>query len=163
MHIQNKIDNLLSAPGTFVGYVFISTGIFIIVLNDFSVFAIIIGIIVIVFCIFLLTTSTGVEIDIVNRRIKPYNNILGLFKTGQWKSLDAFSGLTLIPMRKVNTIASRANLTTSTITRDYRIFLVNKAKRPAFAIKKCSTRKQAQNSIDEFSIWLKMPVFSVKK
>jgi hypothetical protein len=104
-----------------------------------------------------------VEIDTTNRRVKQYNKIFGIFKTGKWQSMNAYSGLTLIPVRKVRTIASRANLTTSTVQRDYRIYLVNKAKKPAFAIKKCKTREQAQNSIDEFSIWLKMPVFSVKK
>lgn len=163
MQIDNKIDNLLSGPRTFVGYVFILTGIFIIVLNDFEAFAIIIGSIIILFSVFLLTTSTGVEIDSINRRIKQYNNIFGLYKTGQWQSLNAFLGLTLIPIRKVSTIASRANLTTSTIQHDYRIYLVNKARKPAFAIKKCATREQAQNSIDEFSIWLKMPVYSIKR
>jgi hypothetical protein len=40
---------------------------------------------------------------------------------------------------------------------------VNKARKPAIAIKTCPTREEAQNSIDEFSIWLKVPVFSVKR
>lgn len=157
MYIENKIDRLLTGPIIFVGYIFIITGILIAIQN------LILGIIIAVLAAFFTFSYSGVEIDTSNRRIKQYTKILGFYKTGKWRHLDAFLGLTLIPMRKVNTIASRANLTTSTIDRDYQIFLVNKAKKPAFAIKKCKTREQAQNSIDEFSIWLKMPVYSAKR
>lgn len=157
MYIENKIDRLLTGPIIFVGYIFIITGILIAIQN------LILGIIIAVLAAFFTFSYSGVEIDTSNRRIKQYTKIFGFYKTGKWRHLDAFLGLTLIPMRKVNTIASRANLTTSTIDRDYQIFLVNKAKKPAFAIKKCKTREQAQNSIDEFSIWLKMPVYSAKR
>ncbi|HKI87741.1 MAG TPA: hypothetical protein VKA38_01855 [Draconibacterium sp.] len=157
MHIENKIDNLLTGPVIFVGYIFMITGVFLATEN------LIFGLSVLILVAFFTFSYSGVEIDIANMRIKQYTKIFGLFKTGGWKSLDAFLGLTLIPMRKVNTIASRANLTTSTVHRDYRIYLVNKAKKPAFAIKKCPTREQAQNSIDEFSIWLKLPVYSIKR
>ena len=157
LYINNKIDNLLNSPITFVGYIFMGTGLF--VATEHLLF----GLSIIILAAFFTFSCSGVEIDTANRRIKQYNKIFGLIKTGEWKHLDAFLGLTLIPMRKVSTIASRANLTTSTITQDYRIYLVNKAKKPAFAIKKCKTREQAQNSMDEFSIWLKMPVYSIKR
>lgn len=77
--------------------------------------------------------------------------------------MNSYIGLTIVPMRKINTIASRANLTNTTVKKDYRIYLVNKAKRPAFAIKICKNREQARDSIDEFSIWLNLPVYSVKR
>ena len=157
MHIENKIDSLLTGPVIFVGYIFIITGILVATQN------LIFGILIAVLAAFFTFSHSGVEIDTANRRIKQYTKIFGLFKTGGWKHLDAFLGLTLVPMRNVTTIASRANLTTSTVNRDYRIYLVNKAKKPAFAIKKCKTLEQAQNSIDEFSIWLKMPVYSIKR
>lgn len=157
LHIENKIDNLLTGPVIFIGYIFIVTGGLITTQN------LILGILIAVLAAFFTFSYSGVEIDTSTRQIKQYNKIFGIIKSGKWKSLDTFLGLTLIPMRKINTIASRANLTTSTVHRDYRIFLVNQAKKPAFAIKKCSTREQAQNSIDEFSIWLKLPVYSVKR
>ena len=157
MYIENKIDRLLTGPVVFVGYIFMATGILI------ATQSLIFGISIIVLAAFFAFSYSGVEIDTDNRRIKQYTKIFGLFKIGGWKSMDAFLGLTLIPMRKVSSIASRANLTTSTIHRDYRIYLVSKARKPAFAIKKCQSREQAQNSIDEFSIWLKMPVYTIKR
>jgi hypothetical protein len=157
LYIKNKIDRLLTGPIIFVGYIFIATGVLVATKN------LIFGISMAILAAFFTFSYSGVEIDTANRRIKQYTKIFGLFKTGGWKHLDAFLGLTLVPMRNITTIASRANLTTSSMNYDYRIFLVNKAKRPAFAIKKCKTREQAQNSIDEFSIWLKMPVYSIKR
>ncbi len=157
MQIENKIDNLLPSPIVFVGYVFLATGLLVAVMN------LILGISIVIIAAFFTFSYSGVEIDTSTRQIKQYNKIFGIVKSGKWKSFDSFLGLTLIPMRNVSTIASRANLTTSAVNYDYRIYLVNKARRPAFAIKKCKTREQAQNSIDEFSIWLKLPVYSIKR
>lgn len=157
MQIENKIDNLLPNPIGFVGYVFLATGLLVAVMN------LILSISIVIIAAFFTFSYSGVEINTSTRQIKQYNKIFGIVKSGKWKSLDSFLGLTLIPMRSGSTIASRANLTTSTVNYDYRIYLVNKARRPAFAIKKCKTREQAQNSIDEFSIWLKMPVYSIKR
>jgi len=157
LQIENKIDNLLPNPIVFVGYVFLATGLLVAVMNMF------LGISIVIVAAFFTFSYSGVEIDTSTRQVKQYNKIFGIVKSGKWKSFDSFLGLTLIPMRSVSTIASRANLTTSTIHHDYRIYLVNKARKPAFAIKKCATRKQAHNSIDEFSIWLKMPVYSIKR
>jgi len=86
-----------------------------------------------------------------------------LFKTGKWKSLRAYIGVTLVPITTRESMASWSNRVTSNKKTDYRIYLVNKARKPAFAIKTCPTREKAQNSLDEFSIWLKVPVFSVKR
>lgn len=108
-------------------------------------------------------TYSGVEIDTNNRKIKNYYRLFGLIKTGKWKSLDSYLGVTLIPMQRIYRIYSRTNRTTSSTEKDYRIYLVSKSKRPAFAIKKCKTRQQAQDSLDEFSIWLQFPVFSPKR
>ncbi|MCG6187870.1 hypothetical protein [Maribellus maritimus] len=158
MIINNKLDHILSGPKAFAATLFVITGIFIVFMGH-----IILGLSIAIFVLFLLTSYSGVEIDTVNHRIKQYNKFFGIVKTGQWKNMNSFIGLTLVPMRRVNTIASRANITNTTVKRDYRIYLVNKAKKPAFAIKICKTRHEAQNSIDEFSIWLKLPVYSAKK
>jgi hypothetical protein len=154
--IDNKIDNLLVGPVIFVGYLFLVTGGIILLEN------LIVGISIFILAAFFTFTYSGVEIDTSNRRIKQYNKLFGLIKTGEWKNMDAFHGFTIVPMRNIVTIASRANLTTSSTQKDYRIYVVNKANRPAFAIKKCKTPQQAQKSIDEFSIWLKMPVYTIK-
>ncbi len=158
MIINNKIEYILSGPKTFAAILFFLTGITIALMGYIYW-----GLSISFFVLFLLTSYSGVEIDTTNARIKQYNRFFGVIKTGKWRNLNAFIGLTIVPMRKVNTIASRSNLTNTTVKKDYRIYLVNKAKKPAFPIKICLNREQARNSIDEFSIWLKLPVYSVKK
>lgn len=158
MIINNKLEYILTGPKAFAASLFIFAGIIIVFMGH-----VVSGVSISFFVVLLLTSYSGVEIDTANQRIKQYNKLFGIIKTGKWKDLNSFIGLTLIPMRKINTIASRGNITNTTIKKDYRIYLVNKAKKPAFAIKTCKNREQAGNSIDEFSIWLKLPVYSVKR
>lgn len=77
--------------------------------------------------------------------------------------MQNFIGVTLIPVTTQESMASWSNRTTTSRKTDYRIFLVNSHKKPAFAIKTCRTREEGQRSLDEFSIWLKVPVYSVKR
>jgi hypothetical protein len=158
MKIENKIEPLLNGPMKFAGYTLLLLAVFFVYEGS-----IIPGIVVALLVSFFVFSFSGVEIDTTGRRIKQYNRIFGLFKTGRWKSLDAFPGITLVPMRRVNTFASRSNRTTTTIQNDYRIYLINKARKPAVVIKVCKNPEQAQNSLDEFSIWLKLPVYSIKR
>lgn len=158
MKIENKIEPLLNGPMKFAGYTFLLLAVFFVYEGS-----VITGIVVALLVSFFVFSFSGVEIDTTGRRIKQYNRVFGLFKTGRWRSLDAFTGLTLVPMRRVSSIASRANIVNSTVENDYRIYLVNKARKPAVAIKVCKNREQAQNSLDEFSIWLKLPVYSIKR
>ncbi len=158
MKINNKLDPVMTGPMKLGGYIFLFCAVFAIYQG-----ALLLGISIAVVSLFFIFSFSGIEIDTVARRIKQYNQYFGLFKVGKWKSLDTYAGVTLVPIRKVSTIASRANLTTSTVQKDYRIYLVNKAKKPAVAIKICKSKELGQNSLDEFSVWLKMPVFSVKR
>ncbi len=158
MNVDNKLEYILSGPKAFAAILFIFTGIIIALMGH-----VLFGLAIVLFTVFLLTSYSGVEIDTVNRRIKQYNKFFGIIKTGKWQELSSYIGLTLVPMRKFNTIASRANITNTTVKKDYRIYLVTKAKKPGVVIKICKTRELAQTSIDEFSIWLKLPVFSARR
>ena len=158
MIINNKLEYILSGPKVLAAILFALTGIAIAFMGQ-----VIFGLAIFLLVIFLLTSYSGVEIDTTKHKIKQYNRFFGLIKTGKWENMNSFVGLTVVPMRKINTIASRANLTNTTVIKDYRVYLVNKAKRPAFAIKICKNRAQARDSIDEFAIWLKLPVYSVKR
>lgn len=163
MKIDNKIENLFSGNIIFAAYIFLIPGCFILFATDFSTGNIIIGSLTILVACFVIFTSSHVEINTSEKQIKQYYKLFGLIKTGQWKSLDNFKGVTLVPMSKIQGMASLSNRTTTSIHKDYRVFLVTQNKRPAFAIKTCKKLDDAQDSLDEFSIWLKMPVFSVKK
>jgi hypothetical protein len=163
LKINNSLGKTFGGPPLFAAYLFLGTGIIVVPFDNFSPLAVGLGVVFVLASAFVIFTLSGVEIDTETGLVKQYNKIFGLIKTGKWQSLDAFIGVTLIHMKKIYRIASRANLTTSTTEKDYRIFLVNKNRRPAFAIKKCKTPDQAQKSLDEFSIWLKCPVFTTQK
>ena len=162
LKINSYMGKTFRGPAFFTAWWFLATGLIIILLQNFEPLAIALGAsIMLASCFFIFTTS-GVEIETKNHRIRQYNKIFGFIKTGTWKNLDRYIGVTLIEMKSVYTIASRANLTTSLKETDYQIFVVNQNRRPAFAIKRCKTLQEAQDSLDEFSIWLKRPVFSPK-
>jgi len=163
MLINNKIEKTFEGPPLFAGYLFLLTGIFVLPLNNFSLGNVLIGGFVILVASFAVFSLSGVKIDTEKRKIKQYFRIFGIIETGKWESLNSFIGITLVPVKKIQGMASWSNRTTSVSKIDYRVFLVNKTKKPAFPIKRCKSREKAQNSLDEFSIWLKMPVFSVKK
>ncbi len=112
---------------------------------------------------YMLGTYSGVEIDTETRKFRAYNQHFGLFKTGRWQSLDDYLGLTLVPMKNVITMYSRSNRVNRSEKQEYRVYLVNKAKKPAIEIKKCKSPETGQDSLDELAIWLHLPVFSVKR
>jgi len=156
--INNKLDGILSGPTAFAGILFLITGAFIAFVGN-----VLFGIAILTFTTFFLTSYSGVDIDTDKRKIKQYNKLFGIIKIGKWTELDQYIGLTLVPIRKVNRIASRSNIVNTTVEKDYRIFLINKMKKPALAIKICKTLERAEDSIDEFSIWLKLPVYSIHR
>jgi hypothetical protein len=158
LKVDNKIEKPFGRTAVFVGVLFLLVGS-LMLLNG----AIFWGILVVLFAALVVFTYSGIEIDTENYEVRQYSKWFGLFKTGKWKSLRAYIGVTLVPITTRESMASWSNRVTSNKKTDYRIYLVNKARKPAFAIKACPTREEAQNSLDEFSIWLKVPVFSVKR
>ncbi len=158
MNIDNKIQQTFNGPLIFMGITFAVMAIALVFSSLWYL-----GIASFIIACFLLFTFSGMEIDTERRMIKPYYMLFGLFKNGKWQSLEKYVGLTLVPMRKVYSVYSRSNKKNDSEMDDYRVYLINKSKKPALPLKSCKIREEAQNSMDEFSIWLKMPVYSVKR
>jgi len=158
MIIDNKIERTFAGPLTILGISFLLVSL--IPLLDGKWYVAIPAFII---ALFLLFTWSGVVIDTENRRFKPYYMVFGLFKRGQWISLEKYLGLTLVPMQKVYATYSQSNRKSKSASTDFRVYLVDRHKRPAFAFKKCKNAEDGKNSMDEFSIWLKLPVYSVRK
>jgi uncharacterized membrane protein len=157
LKVDNKIERAFGRTAVFAGMIFLIAGILMFIAGVY-----IIGAVTVTLAVFVVFTDAGVELDTEKRRIRMYNNWFGFIRTGKWKSLREYIGVTLVPFSRWESMSSWSNRTTTTKTTDYRIFLVNEARKPAVAIKKCKTRETAQNSLDEFSLWLKIPVYSVK-
>lgn len=158
MIIDNKIQRTFPGPLTIIGTTFLFLAVAFVFTDIWYV-----AVIFFISALFFLFTWSGIIIDTENRRFKPYYMVFGLFKRGQWISLEKYLGLTLVPMQKVYSMYSRSNRINKSVSNDFRVYLVDYRKRPAFALKSCKTEELAHNSMDEFSIWLKLPVYSVKK
>ena len=149
---------MLGRTARFVAGIFFFSAIF-----SFSNGEWIFGLLILLLTAFAVFSYSGVEVDTEKKMLRQYNSLFGLVKTGKWKSAQSYLGVTLIPFSQKESIASWSNQTNTTKKTDYRIFMVNKARKHAFAIKCCKTPDEARDSLDEFSIWLKLPVFSVKR
>jgi len=158
MKIDNKIQQTFNGPLIFMGITFLINALLLVFSRMWYL-----GIPSFIIACFLLFTFSGIEIDTERRIIKPYYMLFGLFKNGKWQSLEKYIGLTLVPMRKVYSVFSRSNRRNDSEMDEYRVYLVNRSKKPALPLKSCKTRDAAQDSMDEFSIWLKIPVYSVKR
>lgn len=158
MLIDNKIEKTFSGTFIIMGSTFLFIAAILILNQQW-----ILGVLSFLVAGFILFTFSGIEIDTEKRMIKPYYMVFGFLKRGKWESLENYRGLTLIPMKKIYTTFSRSNRKNSSTESDFRVYLVNKAKKPAFPLKSCKSREAAQNSMDEFSIWLKMPVYSIHR
>ena len=158
MIINHKIQQTFTGSLTMIGITFMILAV-VFVFTGIWYFAVPIF----VFAMFFLFTWSGVTIDTENRRVKPYYMVFGLFRRGNWISIDRFVGLTLVPMQKVYALYSNSNRKNSSVSNDFRVYLVDHRKRPSFALRSCKSQEQAQNSMDEFSIWLKLPVYSIRK
>jgi len=154
--IDNKLEKTLNGPSIFLGITFTVLGLAFSFSSDW-----ILGIPFLLVACFLFFTFSGIEINTDKQQIKSYYKVFGLIKRGKWISLSKYKGVTLVRMKKTQTMFSRSNRQTSITNRYFQIYLVNKANKPELPIKKCKTFEEAQNSLDEFSIWLKMPVFSI--
>ena len=152
MIITNKLDRSFGKSTFFPGIIFLVSGSLLIFLIWPAIMALAGA--------FILFTHDGVQLDTEKREVRPYQSLFGIFKTGKWIPLDRFIGLTLVPVKRVSKIMSMSNRSTSIEENDFRIFLVNPHRKPDFPIKKCKTADDAQDRLDELSLWLKMPVYS---
>ena len=157
MIIDNKISRFLTGPYIFFGLIFIPFIIMGILNANWKIAGI--GVLI---TGYLFGTYSGVEIDTEKRVFKSYNQHFGFIKTGRWRSLDEFVGLTLVPIQKVYRMYSRSNRSNVSEKTEFRIYLVNKTHKPAIEIKSCPSLEKGHNSLDELAIWLHLPVYSIK-
>ena len=158
MIINNKIQQTFSGPLVFIGITFLIIAVAF-VLNSLWY----LGVPAFFVALFFLFTWSGIEIDTEKRTIRPFYMLFGLFRNGKQMSVEPYIGLTLVSMQKVYNMYSRSNRTNRSASNDYRVYLVDKRKKPALPLKSCKTPEEAQSSMDEFSIWLKLPVYSIRK
>lgn len=157
MQINNKTSRFLNGPYIFFGLIFLFPAILGLIEMAWGIF-----IPCLIISWFLFGTFSGVDIDTKKQLFREYNQWFGMYKTGKWQSFKNYQGITLVHMNKVYKMYSRSNRINSSIKKEFNICLVNRSKRPEVIIQKFKNKEKAQQRLDEFSIWLHLPVYSVK-
>ena len=157
MLINNKISRTTYGPYLFFGYTAIVVGAGAAYNGSW-----ILAIIAVIITWFILASYSGIEINTNNQQFREFNMWFGILKTGKWKPIDGFIGITLVSMHEVSRIFSLTSKSKYVDNRNFRIYLVNQSKRPEIVIQKFKNKEDAQRRLDEFSIWLHLPVYSVK-
>lgn len=152
-YINNRLDKSFGISMLFPGILFIIFGLVFIIFSYWTIILVIIGALI-------AFSHTGVKIDIENKRVMFYQNFFGIIKSGKWETLEKYIGLTHLPMNHIHQVKSLSNRSTSIVEKDFRIFLVNKSKKPEFPLKKCKTKEEAQREMDILAIKLQLPVYS---
>ncbi|HYQ56554.1 MAG TPA: hypothetical protein VEP89_04330 [Draconibacterium sp.] len=157
MLVTNKISRTLEGPYRIIGFYFVIVAVMSLYEQAWIIFSIhtILG-------WFLISSYSGVDIDTDKQQFRNFNMWFGVLKTGKWKPIGRFIGLTLVPTHTTYRLYSRSNRQSVSRKLNYSIYFVNNNKRPAISIKICKKKEEAQKSMDELAIWLHLPVFSVK-
>ncbi|WP_303920414.1 hypothetical protein [Draconibacterium sediminis] len=157
MLVSNKISRTLEGPYRFIGFYFVFVAAISFYEQAWIIFSIhaVLG-------WFLLGSYSGVDIDTDKKLFRSFNMWFGLVKTGKWEPVGKYIGLTLVSMNKVYSLYSRSNRNITSGKKEFRVYFVNKKKRPSIAVKKCKTNDDAQRGMDELAIWLHLPVYSTK-
>lgn len=153
MVINNKLDRSFGKVGLGSGLILIIAGA-ITITTGFTAILIVLG-------AFIAFSHSGVQINSNKKRIRLYQNICGVIKTGKWQALEKFHGVTVSPFNRITQMRSLSNRQTTMEEHDYRIFILNKNKKPDFPIKKFKSREEAMQELDELALLLKLPVFSI--
>ena len=153
MIINNKLDRSFGKVGFGSGLILIVAGIVSVIATPFTSILILLG-------AFVAFSHSGVQIDTRKRRIRLYQNICGIYKTGKWVSIERYEGLTVSPYNRITQMRSFSNRVSTLEEHDYRVFILNKSIKPDFAIKRCKTNDEAMKEMDDLSLLLHLPVFS---
>lgn len=101
---------------------------------------------------FLLTSSSGIQIDYANKRFREYHAYLGI-KAGKWDDLDKYPYLSILLANK-STKSSDITTLNSVVQTDvaYGVYLLNKSHRKKILIKRCKEGSiKAKEEAEKFS------------
>lgn len=113
--------------------------------------------------LFILFTISGTQIDTEKKQLYLYNKLFGIFRVGERKSLEDYKGLLIVPVRRYNRLFFTQSIITTIEDNWFGIYLIDKNNKPVIPLKRCKTLDDAHRRVDEFSLWLKMLVFTIKK
>ena len=119
------------------GYIFIAFGI---IGSTENVF---IGIPIILLGIYLSFSTSGIEIDIDNKKFRDYAVYFGLRKGGKWRDLSKYPDLCLLKTRESTTTFARSNASVTYKDNYYDLFLMTSTHRSKVFIERFKNKDSA--------------------
>lgn len=134
--IDNKIENILPAPGIFAGYVMLGLGILILFSYPLG------GLVLLMAGIFISFSTSGVQIDPRERQIKDYTKCFGI-AFGKWENIEIYKDISVLSTRQTYTAYSRANVSMTDAEKFYDVYLLDTTHRKKMKVKRCKGQEEA--------------------
>jgi hypothetical protein len=139
---NNNLGKFLSPSASYMGYVFISCGVF-------ASFYSLLALTLLVPGIFMTFTYDGILIDTEKKRLKPYTALFGLIKTGNWINADKFTRFSIVKSTKKYTSYSRGSVRFDMKVSDIELLLINRNGSKKIILNKFDNFKEARKEMDE--------------
>jgi len=142
--INNNLGKFFGPSSSYMGYVFIISGIVAVNYSLLSLTLLLPG-------FFMAFTYNGIIIDTDNKKIKPYTALFGIFKTGKWIDANQFTRFNIIKATKKYTTYSRANVRFDMKMSDIELLLINRNGSKKIVLNKFSNFEDAHKEMEELS------------
>jgi len=127
MILNNKFGKIFGPGMRAGGFMFFLFGILVLFGESsmHKIFVVLIGIALIATGMLVVFTTSGMLLDIDNRRIKKYNKYLFFFKQGKWVSIGDFKYITTMNFMMSQSTFSRSNRELKTSEMQYEVYILN--------------------------------------
>ena len=137
--------------GKFFGPSFTYTGFALMAAGIFAIGYSVTGLILFIPGFFIAFTYSGTIVDTVNKKIKPYTSLFGLFKTGKWIDATQYTRFSIVKSTETYTLYSRANVGFDHNTSFIKLLLTNSDGSRKIVINKYGSFEEAQKEMEELS------------
>jgi len=103
---------------------------------------------------FVAFTFTGTILDFENKKVRPYTNLFGIFRTGKWIAASRFSGFKIMKSNRRYTSYSRGNVQLDMNFSDISLLLINGKGNEKVIVKRYKSFQEAKEDMEELKISL---------
>jgi hypothetical protein len=138
--IRNNFGRTFTKPIIVGSYFFFAIGVFAIIYKEYTI-----GPLLALAGAFTAFTSSGIVLDVNNKKYLKYIKYFGLVKSGKWKSLKCYRHISVINTDQTNISASSEEKKT------YNVVLLNNSHCKRLVVSNCPTVEDAKVAAAELS------------
>jgi len=151
MIIRNKMDRTFGPFGSSTGFFLMIGGL---VATWFSIF----GLLIVLTGAFVAFTSSGVQIDTENKRLRYSDNLFGFIKTGKWTDIKPGMKLGIKKSHRGYVGYIRGTQAMGIHEYDYRIILYDSDGNKIMPVKKSDSMESLKDELDNLSSMLGLAI-----